>query len=120
MNFLELKLQNNWIEFGYHLKIPIEELHKIEVNVGRDTNQCTNQLLFMWRELNSDASWEPLVKALKQCGLFLLSAIVSKRYRTSGPTFCSLGYTDYDMNDVLASIPNSMPVLKFIYFYWSS
>ena len=120
MNFLELKLQNNWIKFGYHLNIPMEELHKIEANVGRDTNHCTNQLLFMWRKLNPDASWEPLVKALKQCGLFLLSAIVSKRYRRSGSTFCSLGYTDCDMYDVLASIPNSMPILKFIYFYWSS
>ena len=107
MKVLELKLQNNWIEFGHHLNIPMKKLHEIEAKVGHDNNRCTNQLLFMWRELNPDASWEPLVKALKQCGLFLLSAIVSKRYTRSrsGPT-----WSDYDMYEVLASIPNSMSI----------
>ena len=115
MNFLGLKLQSHWIEFGHHLNLPIEELHKIEINVGEDSTRCTKQVLFLWRSLNPAASWEPIAEALKQSGLSLLSAIVTKRCTNPGPTFCricqcthGLDYTDFDIHDVLTSIPNSM------------
>ena len=122
MKFLESKLQSNWYRFGHHLRIPIEELHKIEVRVGQDTEHCTIQVLFMWRRLNPAASWEPIAEALKQSGLSLLSAVVTKRYMNPGPTFCQicqcthgLDYPDIDIHDVLTSIPNSMLVkYKFI------
>ena len=110
MKFLESKLQSNWYCFGHHLKLPMEELHRIEVNVGQDNERCTRQVLFIWREKNPAASWEPIAEALEQSGLSLLSAFVTKR-----PTFCQicqcthcLDYTHFEMHDVLASIPNSM------------
>ena len=115
MNFLESKLRSKWYQFGYHLKLPIEELHKIELTVGQNNERCTRQVLFMWRRLNPGASWEPITEALEQSGLSLLSAIVTKRCRNPGPTFCQtcqcthgLDYTDFDIHDVLTSIPNSM------------
>ena len=122
MKFLESKLQSNWYCFGHHLKIPMEELHKIEVRVGQDTERCTIQVLFMWRRLNPASSWEPIAEALEQSGLSLLSAIVTKRYTSPGPTFCricqcthGLDYTDVGIHDVLDSFPNSMLVkCKFI------
>ena len=45
MKFLELKLQRDWIQFGYRLNIPMEELHKIEVNAGQDSKPCIKQVL---------------------------------------------------------------------------
>ena len=93
----------------------MEELHKIETNVGEDSTRCTKQVLFMWRRLNPAASWKPIAEALKQSRLPLLSAIVTKRYTNSGPTFCQicqcthgLDYTDFEMHDILTSIPNGM------------
>ena len=115
MNFLESKLRSKWYQLGHHLKIPMEELHRIELTVGPNNERCTRQVLFMWRKWNPAASWEPIAKALEQSGLSLLSAIVIKRYTTSGPIFCQtcqcthgLDYTDFDIHDVLTSIPNSM------------
>ena len=110
MKFLESKLQTNWHHFGHHLKIPIEDLHNIEVNVGQDNERCTRQVLFVWRKLNPAASWEPIAEALEQSGLSLLSAIITKRYTNPGPTFCQicqsthgLDYNDFDIHDVLTS-----------------
>ena len=110
MKFLESKLQTNWYHFGHHLKIPIEGLHNIEVNVGQDNERCTRQVLFMWRKLHPAASWEPIAEALEQSGLCLLSAIITKRYTNPGPTFCQicqcthgLDYNDFDIHDVLTS-----------------
>ena len=115
MNFLESKLRSKWYQFGHHLKLPIEELHRIEVNVGQNNERCTRQVLFLWRKLYPAASWEPIADALEQSGLSLLSAIVTKRYTNPGSTFCRIcqcthgvDYTDFDIHDVLTSIPNSM------------
>ena len=115
MKYLGLKLQSHWFQFGYRLKIPMDELHKIEVNVGDDNIRCTNQVLLMWRRLNPAASWEPIAEALKLSGLSLLSATVTKRFTNPGPMFCQIcqcthgvDFTDFDLHDVLASIPNSM------------
>ena len=102
MKFLESKLQSNWYCFGHHLKIPIEELHRIELTVGQDSDRCTRQVFFLWRRLNPVASWEPIAIALKQSGLSLLSDIVTKRY-----TNPSVEFTDFHLYDVLSSIPNS-------------
>ena len=115
MKFLEPKLQSNWYCFGHHLKIPMEELHRIELTVGQASDRCTRQVLFLWREFNRDASCEPIVEALKQSGLSLLSDIVIKRYTNPEPTFCqicqrshSLDFNDVDVHDVLSSTQNSM------------
>ena len=105
MNFLESKLRSKWYQFGHHLKLPIEELHKIEVNIGQNNERCTRQVLFLWRRLNPAASWEPIAEALKQSGLSLLSAIVTKRCTNPG-----IDFTDFHIHDVLSSIPNSKPV----------
>ena len=78
MNFLESKLHSKWYQLGHHLKLPMEELHRIEINVGQDSVRCTRQILFLWRKLNPAASWEPIAKALELSGLSLLSAIVTK------------------------------------------
>ena len=86
----------------------MEELHKIEVNAGQDSKRCIKQVLLMWRKFNPTASWEPIAEALKQCGLSLLSAIVTKQY-TSHQCTDSLDYPYYD---VLASI-SSMPLSVF-------
>ena len=115
MSFLGSKLQSHWMKFGYHLNLPIQELHKIEINVGKDSTRCTKQVLFLWRRLNPAASWEPIAEALKRSGLSLLSAIVTKQCTNPGPTFCQtcqcthgLDFTHFDIPDVLSSIPNSM------------
>ena len=119
MNLLGENLHSNWMEFGYHLEIPMEDLHKIEVNVGHDRERCTRQVLLMWRKLNPTASWEPIAEALKQSRSSLLSAFVSKRYANSGPIFCQTcqcthdpDFNDVHINDVLASFPNSMLLHK--------
>ena len=122
MKFLESKLQSNWYCFGHHLKLSMEELHRIEVNVGQDNERCTRQVLFIWREKHPAASWEPIAEALEQSGLSLLSAFVTKQYTNPGPIFCQTGQCthgldcpDFDIHDVLTSIPNSMSlVCKFI------
>ena len=107
MNFLESKLRSKWYQFGHHLKFPIEELHRIEINVGQNNERCTRQILFLWRRLYPAASWEPIADALEQSGLSLLSAIVTKRYTNPGPTFCQcthgLDYTDFDIHVKLYS-----------------
>ena len=93
----------------------MNELQKIESNVGEDSIRCTNQVLFMWRRLYPAASWEPIAKALELSGLSLLSAIVTKRFTNPGPMFCKIcqcthgvDFTDFALHDVLASFPNSM------------
>ena len=118
MNFLESKLRSKWYQLGHHLKLPIEELDRIEMTVGQNNERCTRQVLFMWRKWNPAASWEPIAEALEQSGLSLLSAIVTKRYTNPGLTFCQicqcthgLDYTDFDIHDVLTSILNSMSVI---------
>ena len=115
MNFLESKLRSKWYQLGHHLKLPMEELHRIEINVGQNSERCTRQILFMWRRLNPAASWEPIAEALELSGLSLLSAIVTKRYTNPGPMFCQicqcshgLDYTEFETHDLLTSIPNSM------------
>ena len=120
MNFLESKLHSKWYQLGHHLKLPMEELHRIEVNVGQDSERCTRQVLFMWRKLNNTVSWEPIAEALEQSGLSLLSAIVMKRYTNYSPIFCQicqcthgLDYTDFDIHDVLTSIPNGMSTVLY-------
>ena len=121
MNLLASKLRLDWIRFGYYLHLPGQELQSIEINF-EDNERCTRQVLFKWRELNPTASWEPIAEALKLSGLFLLSAIVTKRYKNPGPTFCQtcqrthgLEYPACDIHDALTSFPNSMLVMhKFI------
>ena len=113
MKLLELKLQRDWIQFGYCLNIPIEELHKIEVNAGQDSKRCIKQVLLMWRKFNPAASWEPIAEALKQCGLSLLSAIVTKQYTSHQCTD-----SHYPYYDALASI-SSMSLSVFQYLYIS-
>ena len=108
MNLLGAKLHSNWLEFGYHLKLSMEELYRIEMNVGQDSERCTRQLLFIWRKLNPTSSWEPIVEALKQSGLSLLSVFVTKRYENS-----STDFNDVHIHDVLASFPNSKSVHNF-------
>ena len=108
MNLLGAKLHSNWLEFGYHLKLSMEELYRIEMNVGQDSERCTRQLLFIWRKLNPTSSWEPIVEALKQSGLSLLSVFVTKRYENS-----STDFNDVHIHDVLASFPNSMLLHNF-------
>ena len=118
MNFLGSKLQSHWFEFGYHLKVPLKELHRLEVTVGQDSTRCTRQLLFIWKNLNPAASWEPIAEALDKSGLFLLSVLVTKRYKNPNPIFYQTHGTDFnniDVYDVPDSLPNSMSVNTFIY-----
>ena len=116
MNFLESKLRSKWYQVGHHLKLPMEALHKIEINVGQDSERCTRQILFLWRRLNPAATWEPIAKALELSGLYLLSAIVTKQYTNPGPLFCQicqcthgldLDYTESGIHDLL-TYQNSM------------
>ena len=127
MKFLESKLQSNWYCFGHHLKLPMEELHRIEVNVGQNSERCTRQVLFIWRENHPASSWEPIAKALEQSGLSLLSTIVTKRYTNPGPTFCQtcqcthgVDFTDCNIHDILASSSNSMSLLHDYLHYHCS
>ena len=115
MNFLESKLRSKWYQLGRHLKLPMEDLHKIEINVGQDSERCTRQTLFLWRKYYPAASWEPIAKALELSGLSLLSAIVTKRYTNPGRIFCQIcqcthgmDYTELEIHDLLTCIPNSM------------
>ena len=111
MNFLELKLQPNWLHFGHCLKISLQDLHKIELNMGHDKKRCIQQVLLMWRQSNPAASWESIAEALKQIGFPLLSAIVTKHY-TSHQSFHCL---EYDFYDVLASISSMSFVFHEVY-----
>ena len=112
MQFLESKLQSKWYCFGHHLKIPMEDLHSIELTDGLASDRCTRKVIFLWRKSNPDASWEPIVEALKQSGLSLLSDIVFKRYKNPDRTFCQichgLDFKDVDIHDVLSSTQKSM------------
>ena len=121
MKFLESKLQSNWYCFGHHLKIPVEELHGIELTDGQASDRCTRQVLFLWRKLNPAASWVPIAKALELSGLSLLSAIVTNQYTNSGPIFCQicqcthgLDYTEFEIHDLLTYIPSMSQVLHYI------
>ena len=111
MNFLELKLQPRWLQFGHCLKISVPDLHKIEVNVGHDMKRCIQRVLLAWRESNLAASWEPIAEAIKECGFPLLSTIVTKHY-TSHQSFHGLEYAYYD---VLASISSMSFVFHEVY-----
>ena len=115
MKFLESKLQSHWYCFGHHLKIPMEELHRIQLTDGQASDRCTRQVFSSWRRSNQVASWEPIVEALKQSGLSLLSDIVFKRYKNPDRTFCQichcshgLDFKDVDIHDVLSSTQKSM------------
>ena len=99
MKVLELKLQKGWIQFGYHQIILVKELYKIEVNVGQYSKQCIKQYCLC----GENASWEPIAEALKQCGLSLLFAIVTKQY-TSHQCTDSLDYPYYDMIASISSM----------------
>ena len=118
MNFLESKLRSKWYQVGHHLKLPMEALHKIEINVGQDSERCTRQILFLWRKLNPAASWQPIAKALELSGLSLLSAIVTKQYTNSGPKICQcthgMDYTEFEIHDLLTNIPGMSQVLHYI------
>ena len=47
------------------MNLPTEELHRIEINVGQESERCTRQILFMWRRLNPAASWELIAEVLE-------------------------------------------------------
>ena len=107
MEYLQSKEHLNWFKLGYYMHLPVPDLHKIEINLGQDKKRCITQLMFEWRKLHPDASWEPIVEALKDSGYMLLSTVVTKLCKNPGSTVWEHTH-GLDFNDVTACFPNSM------------
>ena len=80
---LKESLANDWLEFGIHLGLKIEELECIEANHPANCQKCAIKLLISWWKQQQSPSWDQIVQALKKIGNERLASTISKKYLTT-------------------------------------
>ena len=98
MTFLDSRLNTDYLKFGHHLGIDMNELQKIHEALGHDTKRCIREVLFEWKRRSSpeDVTYEAIAKALEETGYPLLSTVVKDCYGSS--TFCIICQTSHGGN----------------------
>ena len=71
-----------WFELGLALEISDDDL-KIFEGYNDDKKSCRH-MFRKWLEINSNANWCQIVKALKSCGVSLISAAVLLERKLTG------------------------------------
>ena len=78
----ELEVVVNWFKLGIQLDISSSKLRKIRAD-HRVTDACKTEMLMMWMDQTTNASWTTVVRALQRMRMETLAQSIAAKYGES-------------------------------------
>ena len=90
----ELGKVTKWYEFGIALKIPVEDMDSIEKsNQTAGIGRCKIAMFNWWLNITPTASWNDIIRALKDIGYHALANKLTSKY-IQQPQLSAVGETN--------------------------